>query len=413
MKVLLLTREYPPDVYGGAGVHVEYLARELAKLAAVEVRTFGHHDVESGSLVVQGHGAAAETTDARESTYPYAPVVRALRVSCQSRCPADGRRRRPLPHLVRRVRRSPGPAHPRHPAGRDRPLDRAAPAVEAGAARPGRRCLGVGRAHCPRGRRRGHRRLDGDAAGSSPPLHDRARTGARHPERRRHRYLPAGARPGAHRAVRDRPGAPLRALRGADLPAEGPPPPDPGHLRPQPRSPGRAVRRGARHARDRPRGRGRRGARSGGAVGSRVDPRDGRPSHGGRALLARGHLLLPVGVRALRPDQPRGDGLRDPRGRDRGRAAFRRSWSTERPAGSFPSTWWSTPASSPPGIRMASRGTWRRPSTPCSRNPRSAGPWASRDASEPRPSSAGRPWPAARWRSIAPSWHTLVAAHER
>ena len=30
LKVALLTREYPPEVYGGAGVHVEYLARELA-----------------------------------------------------------------------------------------------------------------------------------------------------------------------------------------------------------------------------------------------------------------------------------------------------------------------------------------------------------------------------------------------
>jgi alpha-maltose-1-phosphate synthase len=80
LKILLLTREYPPDVYGGAGVHVEYLARELAKLAAVEVRTFGGHDIEAGSLVVHGHGAAAETTDAPEDTYAFAPVVRALRV---------------------------------------------------------------------------------------------------------------------------------------------------------------------------------------------------------------------------------------------------------------------------------------------------------------------------------------------
>jgi alpha-maltose-1-phosphate synthase len=30
LKVALLTREYPPEVYGGAGVHVDYLARELA-----------------------------------------------------------------------------------------------------------------------------------------------------------------------------------------------------------------------------------------------------------------------------------------------------------------------------------------------------------------------------------------------
>ncbi|MGI8426434.1 MAG: glycogen synthase [Actinomycetota bacterium] len=41
MKVTLLSREYPPEVYGGAGVHVEYLARELSRLADVEVRFFG------------------------------------------------------------------------------------------------------------------------------------------------------------------------------------------------------------------------------------------------------------------------------------------------------------------------------------------------------------------------------------
>ncbi len=41
MRVALLTREYPPEVYGGAGVHVEYLARELARITDVEVRCFG------------------------------------------------------------------------------------------------------------------------------------------------------------------------------------------------------------------------------------------------------------------------------------------------------------------------------------------------------------------------------------
>ncbi len=41
MRVGLLTREYPPEVYGGAGVHVEYLARELAQLADVTVHAFG------------------------------------------------------------------------------------------------------------------------------------------------------------------------------------------------------------------------------------------------------------------------------------------------------------------------------------------------------------------------------------
>src|SRR5690348_17048737 len=41
MKVLFLTNEYPPYIYGGAGVHVDYLARELAKSIEVEVRCFG------------------------------------------------------------------------------------------------------------------------------------------------------------------------------------------------------------------------------------------------------------------------------------------------------------------------------------------------------------------------------------
>ncbi|GGQ47208.1 glycosyl transferase family 1 [Streptomyces griseorubens] len=37
----LLTREYPPDVYGGAGVHVEFLARELRSLVDLEVHCWG------------------------------------------------------------------------------------------------------------------------------------------------------------------------------------------------------------------------------------------------------------------------------------------------------------------------------------------------------------------------------------
>lgn len=41
MRVALLSREYPPEVYGGAGVHVEYLARELAHLTTVHVHCFG------------------------------------------------------------------------------------------------------------------------------------------------------------------------------------------------------------------------------------------------------------------------------------------------------------------------------------------------------------------------------------
>jgi starch synthase len=41
MRVGLMTREYPPYVYGGAGVHVEYLSRELAKTIDVDVHAWG------------------------------------------------------------------------------------------------------------------------------------------------------------------------------------------------------------------------------------------------------------------------------------------------------------------------------------------------------------------------------------
>ncbi|MFE0526370.1 glycogen synthase [Micromonospora parva] len=47
-RVDLLTREYPPEVYGGAGVHVEYLARELRRLADVRVHCFGLPRTEPG-----------------------------------------------------------------------------------------------------------------------------------------------------------------------------------------------------------------------------------------------------------------------------------------------------------------------------------------------------------------------------
>jgi starch synthase len=41
VRVGLLTREYPPDVYGGAGVHVEFLARELRPLVDLDVHCWG------------------------------------------------------------------------------------------------------------------------------------------------------------------------------------------------------------------------------------------------------------------------------------------------------------------------------------------------------------------------------------
>lgn len=54
MKALFYTREFPPYVYGGAGVHVEYLAAELAKLMEMEVRSFGDQNEATGNLTVKG-----------------------------------------------------------------------------------------------------------------------------------------------------------------------------------------------------------------------------------------------------------------------------------------------------------------------------------------------------------------------
>jgi alpha-maltose-1-phosphate synthase len=56
MKALFLTNEYPPHTYGGAGVHVDYLSRELAETMPVEVRCFGDQRWEKGNLKVTGFG---------------------------------------------------------------------------------------------------------------------------------------------------------------------------------------------------------------------------------------------------------------------------------------------------------------------------------------------------------------------
>jgi len=64
MKIVILTNEYPPNVYGGAGVHVEYLTRELAKLDdgahEIEVLCFGNQAVDDGNLTVRGVTAGFE-----------------------------------------------------------------------------------------------------------------------------------------------------------------------------------------------------------------------------------------------------------------------------------------------------------------------------------------------------------------
>ena len=71
MRVALLTREYPPDVYGGAGVHVEYLARELRNLTEVDVHAWGAD--RAGAV---GH----EAWDALAGSAPELAALRAMSI---------------------------------------------------------------------------------------------------------------------------------------------------------------------------------------------------------------------------------------------------------------------------------------------------------------------------------------------
>ena len=69
MRVGLFTREYPPLVYGGAGVHVDYLSRELAREIEVEVHCWGPQHSDEGSLHVRGEEPWAEISDGTESKF--------------------------------------------------------------------------------------------------------------------------------------------------------------------------------------------------------------------------------------------------------------------------------------------------------------------------------------------------------
>jgi starch synthase len=69
MRVGLMTREYPPNVYGGAGVHVEYLSRELAKKIEVEVHCWGNQFLDEGNLHVRGAEPWSEITEGTDGKY--------------------------------------------------------------------------------------------------------------------------------------------------------------------------------------------------------------------------------------------------------------------------------------------------------------------------------------------------------
>ena len=54
MKIALFTNEFPPNIYGGAGVHIDFLSHELTKLGQVNVRCFGTQDENLENMNVLG-----------------------------------------------------------------------------------------------------------------------------------------------------------------------------------------------------------------------------------------------------------------------------------------------------------------------------------------------------------------------
>ena len=69
MRVGLFTREYPPLVYGGAGVHVDYLSRELAREIEVEVHCWGPQRSDEGKLHVRGAEPWAEISNGTQGKF--------------------------------------------------------------------------------------------------------------------------------------------------------------------------------------------------------------------------------------------------------------------------------------------------------------------------------------------------------
>ena len=84
-RVALLTREYPPDVYGGAGVHVEYLARELDRLVALTVHCFGADRPAAAPPVV-----AHSPWERLGGRAPYAAALEAVSVDLAMAAAVEG-----------------------------------------------------------------------------------------------------------------------------------------------------------------------------------------------------------------------------------------------------------------------------------------------------------------------------------
>ena len=244
MRIDVLSKEYPPEVYGGAGVHVAELVRALRVLPDVDarVRCFGAPRSEPGTT------AYAEPSSLADAN----PAIRTLGVDLAM---VDDCAGADLVHSHTWYANMAGHlagADARHPARRQRPLPRADAAVEGRAARRRLRPVELGGADGVRGRRRDRRGERGDARRRAAQLSG-GRPGARPRRAQRHRHHAVvpdrQPRPGPRARRRPRPAE--RDLRRPDHPPEGPAALPPRRGRAAARRAARAVRRRARHPRDR------------------------------------------------------------------------------------------------------------------------------------------------------------------
>ncbi len=87
MKALLVTREYPPHIYGGAGVVVDQLSRALARRMGVEVRCFGPRDPRTDGITLRGY-TPWERVGGKDVRY--APALETLSIGlAMARDPVD------------------------------------------------------------------------------------------------------------------------------------------------------------------------------------------------------------------------------------------------------------------------------------------------------------------------------------
>lgn len=90
MKVLQITREYPPEIYGGAGVVVGELSRALAKRVDVEVRCWGDEDRTDGTIPVRCYRPWERLAKGADGGPLYAPALETLSIAlAMTRDPVD------------------------------------------------------------------------------------------------------------------------------------------------------------------------------------------------------------------------------------------------------------------------------------------------------------------------------------